>query len=796
MALTPEQESVVNSTAKKLLVLSCAGSGKTTVIISRIMKLRERGVKPENILALTFSNKAMQEMKLRLRKEDLEFGMKTNIKTFHSFGLEIIRKYSLMIGFENVVKIAKSNDIQAILKDIFKKRKEKPIESPDLYNYFRMAKSFEPYQHNDYYDEIFEEYSKELKASSLVDMDDMIFIPVNLLSSNSIIQQLVAENYQYIFVDEYQDTNEAQNRLLDLIVNPETNICLVGDDDQAIYEWRGARPDYIRKKAESGEYKCIKLETNFRSQGEIIKNANRLINHNKKRVEKSIQPYRQTGIKPIYKKLPSQNDESSWVAAKIQELIASGRFNPSDIAILYRNNEKSDMIKLALKMRKIEYDNVELDENARYSSFINVLQAIADLSSSKDMSEALNFPTRCFDQLTFADAKTAYCDIYGDDCSFGVMEWIDRIYLSNIDFEGCTEFRERYEMITQLHMAKKWSPTQIIAYYLSYMKRKGYNTSQQDKYDYTLQAFDIAKNYEEVFENSTLKEFLDHLALSYETNDTNRSTNTDAVNVMTMHRSKGLEFKVVFVIGVQVGCIPNDFFVHSNEELEAERRLFYVAITRAKELLFLSSYKDPIGGSAKSKIIRNGFLAEITDTAADNIPTKELVKKFPPKEQIVNERVTPDDVKKVIKGIIDLAERLEGDNQNTQYITESFALSKNTKIPKNSYVSILGQFDMELSTMKAIFKANLFTKEQVQFHNYFEKGLNLVNECNDPRCLGIILGNHTNANDSTLISLKKELIAESKYPIIIDLISKQTTEKALQESILKIKWNSIKKDVN
>lgn len=825
MALTLEQQTVINSDAKKILVLSCAGSGKTTVIVNRITKLWKNGVKPEEILALTFSNKAAQEMKKRITKEDSKLGIKTNIKTFHAFGLEIIRQYSPTIGFEKNVKIAKGNDIQYIFKEIFRKRGEDPIAGDALVNYLKTSKSFETYQHIQYYDAILSEYSKIMKERCLVDMDDMIFIPVNLLSENSNIRTIISEKYKYIFVDEYQDTNEAQNKLLDLIITNNTNVCLVGDDDQAIYEWRGARPDYIRKKASSGEYECIKLEKNFRSQAEIINVANRIISKNNNRVQKAIISFRPKGLKPIFKWLPSEEKESDWVADKIEELISSNRFNPSDIAVLYRNNSQGDFIKKALKQRNIESENMELDDNARYSTFINVLQSIVDLSSISDMSEALNFPTRCFDQFSFDDAKGAYCDLYGQDCNFETMEWINKIYLSDVDFDGSVEFRERYAIITQLHEAKDWGPTKVIACYLSYMERKGYDKTQQEKFNYVLQAFDIAKNYEEVFAKKSLKEFLDHLAISYETNDVNRTTNIEAVNLMTMHRSKGLEFKVVFLIGVQVGCIPNDYFIQCIDDLEAERRLFYVAITRAKELLYLSSFKDPFGGSFKSSCIHNGFMAEIPETALGIAPSRsELVNLFPLKDEVINEKITPKDVDKVIENVtktvkkdaeevikfdkeVDLNknEILENnynekdkissfskltEEQVSKYFEESFALSKNIEIPRKYFIVIIGNLEMKQKIAKAILKGNSFEYDQVEYYDYNGKGFNIKKYFNNHRCIGIIMG--PNAHKIQTVdskSLKTQLINNPGYPFFVDLIEKRITKQSLQEAITKIKWN-------
>ena len=303
---TEQQLRAVNSTFKKNLVLACAGSGKTSVIVGRVDYLKQKGINPEQILALTFSNKAAKEMKERIRKNDVNFGRKVNVKTFHSFGLEIINSYFNTLGFTEKVSIAMKEDCNTIIKDIYKKRNEKAIDGNDIFEYIHSFKSFENYVKQPYFEEIVKLYCNALKEKNMVDMDDMIYLPVLLLKEYENIRTAICQKYKCIFVDEYQDTNTAQNLLLDYVTCDETDLFLVGDDDQAIYEWRGARPDFILKKSEDPAYHCLKLETNFRSQGEIISLANRLISINKKRVRKSIDKHRKSIVKPMYKRFYSE----------------------------------------------------------------------------------------------------------------------------------------------------------------------------------------------------------------------------------------------------------------------------------------------------------------------------------------------------------------------------------------------------------------------------------------------------------------------------------------------------------
>ena len=379
--LTEQQQSVIDSTSRRIVVLSCAGSGKTTVIALRIASLWKKGVKPEEFLALTFSNKAAQEMKKRICKEDPNLGAKVCVKTFHAFGLEIVKRFNTALGFSGPVTIAKNSEKKATIDSILKKHHIDGVAGNELEQYIKQCKSFEEVHHIDQYDLIFNEYSAEMKKHNLVDMEDMLWLPVCLLSSETEEREVITCQYKYVFVDEYQDTNEAQNRLLDLIVTPETNVCLVGDDDQAIYEWRGAKPEYIRKKAASKEYQLIKLEENFRSQDGIISLANDVIKKNHQRIPKEIKAARPLSFHPIFKRLYSQEAEAKYVAAKIKDLIDKGKYNPTDIAVLFRTNDQAEPIKDELNRLGIECGQCELDENAQYSRFISVLQSIVLLNS-------------------------------------------------------------------------------------------------------------------------------------------------------------------------------------------------------------------------------------------------------------------------------------------------------------------------------------------------------------------------------------------------------------------------------
>lgn len=821
MALTIQQQKVIDSPSKKILVLSCAGSGKTTVITKRIEKLWERGAKPEEILALTFSNKAAQEMKKRISKANQSLGPIVNVKTFHAFGLEIVKKYNAALGFSGQVNVVKPSEEKAILDAVIKKRRAYGIQGDDLTSYIKKTKSCEDFYRKSQYDPIVLDYIEELRRRNLLDMEDMVWLPVCLLTKEEKVREVISEQYKWVFVDEYQDTNEAQNRLLDLIIGEETNVCLVGDDDQAIYEWRGAKPHYIREKARSGEYELIRLETNFRSQAGIIGIANRIINKNMKRVDKEIRANLPATIKPIYKRLPSQEEEARFVAERIKELVNNKKYNASDIAVLFATNSQSELIKKALHTAGLGYDSCEIDENARYSKFINVLQAIVSINSVIDLGNAINFPDNCFDNFVFTDAKSAYCDSYGQECSFSDLEWIDKLYLSDVDFKNCDKFRERYKLISQLHMTPTWSPTQIITLYIAFMKKKHYDVAFSEDYQFVLQVFNIARNYEEAFGRVRVGDFLDHLKLTLGMRDTAKSTSFDAVNVLTMHRAKGLEFKVVFIVGVQVGLLPNDLHVRTLEDLEAQRRLFYVAITRAKELLFLSSFRDPFGGSTRAPIIKNGFMAEIPQVAfADdkswaqllhNMPERAVEKRSSSTMETVDEVIT-NTVEKVVGEIaseadVEFEELVDGEEINTKSlgnvretdIDDSrfneliVALSREVEVPKNKFVVVLGARDVKNKVLHGIMSANSFGKDQYEVFDYDGAGFKLSRYFNNPRCIGIVLGPEAHKMEGvSAASLNAELISVPGYPYVVNLIHEHITKSSLQKALIKIKWNYVR----
>ena len=604
---TAEQKEVINSDKKRLLVMSCAGSGKTATIIGRIDRLIKDGIPASAILVLSFSNKSADDIREKLEHGLCESIACTNVtvQTFHSFGLDLIKKYHEELGYDKKIVIATDNERKNIIKTICTEAEQHSANAENYLLYIRNKKNFETAD-NSYVDAqnepMFHEYMRLMKEKSMVDMDDLIYLPIELMRLFPNVQREVTEIYRYIFVDEYQDTNEAQNRLLDAITNKDSYLCLVGDDDQAIYEWRGAKPQYIRDKAVSGEYTVLKLQKNFRSQKSIIEVADRIIQNNKDRVPKRIVSDIPAEMLPYFKQFKTAEEEATFVAQKIQELVASKRFNYKDIAVLYRAERQLEPIREVLEKDSIEYEVNKEDNNFQYSKFVAVLKAIVNWDSYENIVAAVNFPTPCLDKFVLQDAKETYNRETGNTEDFAPVEWLEKIYESSVLYdEDCETFRSRYRVITQLRMAQNWSAKQAIAYLIE-QYYPDYDSEQARKKEtrelqYVRQTFDLACTFEESMGPQSLHDFVLQLSEVIGRNDYDALLGSNAVTLMTIHRSKGLEYKVVFIVGLQVGVFPNDFFIKMQKDLEAERRLFYVAVTRAKNLLFLSSYNVPLFGA-------------------------------------------------------------------------------------------------------------------------------------------------------------------------------------------------------
>lgn len=822
---TSAQLEVINSNDKRLLVLSCAGSGKTSTIVGRISKLIKDNVLPQAILVLSFSNKSVQDLHAKLRSEAETSDVK--VQTFHSFGLELIKKYSSELGLQSRVTIIGDSDRKKLIKELCEKKGLFGRDVDECSVFIRSKKNYD-YKSDlaKRYDAIFSEYNSRLKEIKMIDMEDLIYLPVQLIRADSNVAKEVKDMYQYVFVDEYQDTNEAQNKLLDAIVGDDSSVCLVGDDDQSIYEWRGAKPQYIRDKArpDSG-YTTVKLEKNFRSQKSIIDIAYQVIKNNHNRVDKKITAELPAGASPFYTKFKNEQAEANYVADRIVQLYGSKRFRYSDIAILCRNEGQMPAIEIELKNKKIPYEVNETDNKMGYSKFIAVLKAIDKWDSYETIATAVNFPTPCFDKYVLQDAKETYSRETGDTKDYSLLEWLNVIYMSSVNYdEDCETFRDRYRILTQLRMAKEWSAKQAIAYLMEqyYPSYDGDGTSQTigAELQYLRQAFDLACTFEDNYGPQRLSDFINQLSQVIDLQDYNISSDSDVVTIMTMHRSKGLEYKVVFIVGVQVGVFPNDFFIDgklrredSEKDLEAERRLFYVAITRARDLLFLSSYGDPLGGSAKpDSVIKHGFIAEISsvlsqppfnvrmlDCYAERSEPERKRNSVAEAQAVLESTISEDDKQQILHDVAqvkdgkiavkltDLSEEMLKEYRSQAY---ELAIQQQYRLPDNVFIVVIGHSDLNEAQLKGIIKSSGF--KNVDIYDYKGTGFNSNRLFNNNRCIGIIMGPVAHKLPTVGERSLKELLKQEGYPYTVDLINLRITKTSLKFALTTIKWNYFK----
>lgn len=820
IAFTEEQKKVIDSDSKRLLVLSCARSGKTATIIGRIQRLLGEGVLSSVFLVLSFSNKSADDIREKLERNIP--GAKMTVQTFHSFGLDLIKKYHEELGYDKKIGIAMDSERKNFIKLICSQQ-HLAINTDEVLQYIRRKKSFEIAEDEKpepLYEQLFQDYMRLLKEKGMVDMEDLIYLPLELMHKFPEVKQEAASIYRYIFVDEYQDTNEAQNRLLDAITTKDSYLCLVGDDDQAIYEWRGAQPHYIRDKAVSHEYTVLKLQKNFRSQQAIIDVANRIIQQNKDRVAKVIVAANPAETPPYFRRFSSREEEAAFVAKTIRELVDSKRFHYKDIAVLYRGEKQLEPVRAALEQNGIEYAVNREDNNFQYSKFVAVLKAIVDWDSYEDIVAAVNFPTPCFDKFVFQDAKETYNRETGNTQDFSPVEWLNRIYLSSVLYdEDCETFRSRYRVITQLRMAKNWNAKQAIAYLIE-QYYPGYDDPDAHKHEsqefqYVRQTFDLACAFEESMGPQSLKDFVLQLCQVIGRDDYDSLLGSNAVTLMTIHRSKGLEYKVVFIIGVQVGVFPNDFFIRSQKDLEAERRLFYVAVTRAKNLLFLSSFDDPLcgpkdrfGNLLDDPFVKHGFMAEIPEIMFAKQPVSSVaLEKYPVCEDVERPKQSASGVAEtLISGIgeeeekeiladisgekadkirlTDLSEEMLKEYRNQAY---ELALQSQYQLPDNVFIVVIGDKAVNETTAKQIIKASGFKKWE--FYGYHgESGFNVNRLYQNQRCIGIIMGPIAHKLPTVGERSLKELLKQDGFPYTIDLIDERITKQSLKDALTKIKW--------
>ncbi|WP_174720644.1 DNA helicase PcrA [Streptococcus periodonticum] len=637
--MNDRQAEAVQTTEGPLLIMAGAGSGKTRVLTHRIAYLiDEKLVNPWNILAITFTNKAAREMKERAfslnpATEDCL------IATFHSMCVRILRREADHIGYNRNFTIIDPSEQRTLMKRILKtlnldpkKWNERAIlgtisnAKNDLIDeaaYVALA--------GDMYTEIvakcYEMYQKELRQSEAMDFDDLIMLTLRLFDKNPDVLTYYQQRYQYIHVDEYQDTNHAQYQLVKLLASRFKNICVVGDADQSIYGWRGADMQNILDfEKDYPEAKVVLLEENYRSTKTILQAANDVIKNNRNRRPKSLWTQNADGEDIVYYRANDEQDEALFVAKTIDELSSTSDYVYRDFAVLYRTNAQSRNIEEALLKANIPYTMVggtKFYSRKEIRDVISYLNLIANTSDNISFERVVNEPKRGVGPGTVEKIRN-----FAAGQEMSLLDASSQIMLSPVKGKAAQAVFDFANLILNLReQLDELTVTELVELVL---ERTGYTEQlvaqatleSQARIENIEEFLSVTKNFDEDSENDTeetsldrLSRFLNDLALIADTDDGDQESSE--VTLMTLHAAKGLEFPVVFIIGMEENVFPLSRAAEDEDELEEERRLAYVGITRAEKVLFLTNANSRLLYGKTNYNRPTRFLNEISSSLLD-----------------------------------------------------------------------------------------------------------------------------------------------------------------------------------
>ncbi len=620
-----------------LLILAGAGSGKTSVLTKRVAYLiKERNVSPSNIVAITFTNKAAKEMKERIIKEVGKEGYDIQISTFHSFGLRIIKENYEKLGYEKNFTIIDSDDSLTVVKKILK---EMGIDSTRfnpkfIKNQISSCKNEmvtpEKYKNlvndelSDITYKVYKRYQDTLLRNNSLDFDDLLIKPIELFNKYKEVLENYQELFKYVFIDEYQDTNEAQYILSKMISAKYKNICVVGDDAQSIYSWRGANfKNILNFEKDYKNAKVILLEQNYRSTKTILNAANSVIKNNINKKDKNLWTDNETGEKIKYVRTNDEKDEASYVTREIRNLVNNG-VSLDDIAVLYRTNAQSRTIEEGFLNSNIPYRIVgafAFYSRKEIKDLLAYLKLIYNTKDDVSLMRIINYPKRKIGAKTIEnlsmDAVLNGTSMF-DVISSGKELEFKKLILEMKEKSEVLSLTETIDMVLDLSGIKS--------------ELESEHTLEADIRLENLNEFkSITKTFEEESGIASLEDFLNEVSLVSDVND-QKNDDLPKVTLMTIHAVKGLEYKYVFVIGMEENIFPH---VNSCEEdggIEEERRLCYVAITRAKEKLYLVNALRRMLYGKTSVNMPSRFINEIDKDLIDAPEKKMINMKFNKKE--------------------------------------------------------------------------------------------------------------------------------------------------------------------
>ncbi|MCG3681188.1 UvrD-helicase domain-containing protein [Aliarcobacter butzleri] len=598
-----------------LLILAGAGSGKTKTITTRLAFLISIGIDPSSILTLTFTNKAATEMRERAFSliDSSKIFTPPLLCTFHKFGLLFLKFHMSELERKNNFIIIDTDDKKRILKSINKEipsallasevsKYKNSLMSPSEVKATAQLKLYQEIA------QIYEDYENYLEKNNLVDFDDLLLLPYKILKNNENLAKQISQKYQYIMVDEYQDTNELQYRLLRLLCSSHNNLCVVGDDDQSIYGWRGATIKNILNFSDHFENSLvIKLEDNYRSTDTILNHANQLIEHNRDRLGKKLIGTRTKGDSIRIYESNDENDETRKIVEDIKKLIDSGE-NPKNIAILFRVNALSRSLEEGFNKAGLHYKLVggmKFYERSEIKDLIAYFRILTNLNDNFSIKRIINKPKRGIGKTTIE--KLEEKSIETGKSIFDLIQDLDAEGISLIVGKKNARTLKVFEAsILDLRESLTQSKMRFLD---NFEETFDYRAS----YDNLPDGFERQANIDEFYgyirdyfiqnPHLDLKDFLNEIALESENDD----YSGEAVSMMSVHASKGLEFKHLFIIGLEEGFFP---ITGDGSDLEEERRLGYVAITRAKDNLTLSFVHSRFYKGKRTVLSKSRFLSE------------------------------------------------------------------------------------------------------------------------------------------------------------------------------------------
>ena len=626
--LNDKQKEAVLATDGPCLVIAGAGSGKTKVLTHKIAYDIESGIKPWNILAITFTNKAANEMKERIEKLIGDAAKDLWMGTFHSICVRILRRYIDRIGYKTDFVIFDTSDQKTLIKECLKTLKvdDKIFTDRGVLSEISNGKNemLEPKAYGVKYAgdfrkktiaEIYELYQRRLRENNAIDFDDIINFTIKILSENPDVLDYYTEKFKYILVDEYQDTNKAQFTLVSLLASKYGNVTAVGDNDQGIYSFRGADiSNILNFERDFPGTKIIKLEQNYRCTGNILKAANAVIKHNENKYDKKLWTENEEGHLPCIYCGEDEYDEGRYIVEQINHLKTEEYYKNSDFTILYRMNAQSRAIEDILMREGIPYKvigGLKFYERKEIKDIIAYLRLIHNSADNLSLKRIINEPKRGIGKTSIEQIQEI-SDKTGNSM-YEIIRNAQEYGLTRV-FSNSRDFIEQIE-----YLKSKKDELKISDLIKETLNKTGYtkaleneNSVEAETRIENLEEFlTVAIEFEEESADNTLAEFLENITLSSDIDGMEDQDNS--ITLMTLHSAKGLEFPVVFLVGMEEGIFPGYKSIGEPQALEEERRLFYVGITRAKQYLYLTcaKHRTIFGSTSYNQVSR--FVKEIPE---------------------------------------------------------------------------------------------------------------------------------------------------------------------------------------